>query len=349
VLSVLAWLREGVREEGGGGSGRRRSECFSFFFSSFTLADGKTLTPINLGRRKMPPRRRAKDAASAPAAAPEPRAKSPPASPNRRAAKKDVAPALSPKKASSAKKPAAPAVDDPDLRRRQQRNHRRLLSALAALAALAATTVALWQQNKALRAALSPLAQLARETELFGGGVSAWEAVRDGVSEALRTGPARGSVAASPGAAAAAAGFGPHHPVVLVPGFVTSSLELWSGPKCAQKYFRSRFWGGLSMTTRLLGDKRCWLETMALDQRTGLDPVTSRDDDEEEDEGEEKGVNEDGDGDGGGDAEEKKKPKWNKRRRTTRLRAVEGLAGVDYFMPGKLLLSFLDFFRGGGV
>ena len=285
-------------------------------------------------------RRRAKDASSAPAAAPEPRAKSPPASPNR-ALKKDVAPAAanpSPKKNASTKKPksSAPALDL-DLRKR---NHR-LRVALVVLASLAATTYALWQQNKALRAALSPLAQLARETELFGGGLSAWEAMRDGVSEALRTGPGSASASNSPGAAAAEAGFGPHHPVILIPGFVTSSLELWSGPSCASKYFRSRFWGGLSMTTRLLGDKRCWLETMALDERTGLDPVTRAEEgEEEEEEDEEKEVNSEGHGDGddGGEKNKNKnkKPKRNKRKRTTRLRAVEGLAGVDYFMPGML-------------
>ena len=290
----------------------------------------------------MPLRFRAKDAPAPAAATPEPRAKSPPVSPTR-AAKKDVAPAAatapSPKRGnSSTKKPApsaSPSSVDLDVLLHQQRTRRRLLSALAALAALAASTYALWQQNKALRAALSPLAQLARETELFGGGLSAWEAMRDGVSEALRTGPSSSAAASSPGAAAAAAGLGPHHPVIIVPGFVTSSLELWSGPKCAQKGFRSRWWGGLSMTKMLLGDKRCWLETMALDERTGLDPVTtlsSGEEDEEEEEGK-KGT-EEANGDGG---TENKKPKRNsRRRRTTRLRAVEGLAGVDYFMPGTL-------------
>jgi len=286
----------------------------------------------------MPLRRRAKEAAhaaAAPATTPAPQAKSPPASPSR-TAKKDApaSPKRSPERPGSNPMAAASKADlnlDLDLLR-QQRNHRRLLTALAVLVTLAATTYALWQQNKALRAALSPLAQLARETELFGGGLSAWEAMRDGVSEALRTGPlGAGSGLSSPGAAAAAAGLGPHHPVIIIPGFVTSSLELWSGPNCASKYFRSRFWGGLSMTTRLLGDKRCWLETMALDEETGLDPVTSRDNDEEE-QGEKE--EESSGGDGGG----KKK---QKRKRTTRLRAVEGLAGVDYFMPGTFFFEGL--------
>ena len=301
----------------------------------------------------MPLRRRAKDAPAAPVAAAATQAKTPPSSPSR--AKKDAS-SVSPRK--SAKKAVNSATTglDPNLDllhdRQQRRNHRRLLTALAVLVTLAATTYALWQQNKALRAALSPLAQLARETELFGGGLSAWEAMRDGVSDALRTGPlGAGStaVSSSPGAAAAAAGLGPHHPVIIIPSFVTSSLELWSGPSCASKYFRSRFWVGLSMTTRLLGDKRCWLETMALDEKTGLDPVVSRDDYDEEEEEEEREEaekeesNDNGvDGDGGEEKKPKRKKK-NKRKRTTRLRAVEGLAGVDYFMPGTSLIFFFSF------
>ena len=97
------------------------------------------------------------------------------------------------------------------------------------------------------------------------------------------------------------------------------------------------------MTTRLLGDKRCWLETMALDGRTGLDPVTP----EEEDEREERKMEEEkeergGNGGGAGDGEEKKEKKKPIRTRTTRLRAVEGLAGVDYFMPGMDCLFLLS-------
>ena len=88
------------------------------------------------------------------------------------------------------------------------------------------------------------------------------------------------------------------------------------------------------MTTRLLGDKRCWLETMALDERTGLDPVNSRDDDDDDDGNDEVEGEEEGKEKEETEEEEKKTKKPPKRRRTTRLRAVEGLAGVDYFMPG---------------
>ena len=33
-------------------------------------------------------------------------------------------------------------------------------------------------------------------------------------------------------------GYEPKFPVVIVPGFVTSGLQLWQGQPCAKKYFR---------------------------------------------------------------------------------------------------------------
>lgn len=33
-------------------------------------------------------------------------------------------------------------------------------------------------------------------------------------------------------------GYKPKHPIIIVPGFVTSGLELWHGKPCASKYFR---------------------------------------------------------------------------------------------------------------
>ncbi|EIE21902.1 Lecithin:cholesterol acyltransferase [Coccomyxa subellipsoidea C-169] len=99
-------------------------------------------------------------------------------------------------------------------------------------------------------------------------------------------------MAPRPGRELAKKGWKPKHPIIIVPGFVTSGLELWSGKPCAARYFRQRIWGSLSMTQSFMGDKACWLEHMALDNTTGLDP---------------EGV---------------------------RLRASEGLLGVDYFFPG---------------
>ncbi|KAF6256224.1 Lecithin:cholesterol acyltransferase-domain-containing protein [Scenedesmus sp. NREL 46B-D3] len=75
-----------------------------------------------------------------------------------------------------------------------------------------------------------------------------------------------------PGQLAAKKGMRAHHPVVIVPGFVTSGLELWQGEECAQSYFRQRLWGTLSMAQTLLADRGCWMRHMKLDPVTGSDP-----------------------------------------------------------------------------
>ncbi|KAL0043739.1 hypothetical protein WJX82_004801 [Trebouxia sp. C0006] len=103
-------------------------------------------------------------------------------------------------------------------------------------------------------------------------------------------------------------GLRPKHPVVVVPGFVTSGLELWQGHKCAEDYFRERIWGSLSMTQSFYNNASCWFEHMQLDEKTGMDPED----------------------------------------RAIRLRAAEGLEAVDFFMPGyhvwaKLIESLGDF------
>jgi len=64
----------------------------------------------------------------------------------------------------------------------------------------------------------------------------------------------------------------PHHPVVFIPGVVSSALELWEGKPCAQKYFRQRFWIDSALLLQFLLDGECYLEHMTLDPETGLDP-----------------------------------------------------------------------------
>ena len=41
-----------------------------------------------------------------------------------------------------------------------------------------------------------------------------------------------------PGKALYEQGHRPKHPVIVVPGFVTSGLELWQGKPCATRFFR---------------------------------------------------------------------------------------------------------------
>ncbi|GLD97098.1 hypothetical protein PINS_up005781 [Pythium insidiosum] len=39
-----------------------------------------------------------------------------------------------------------------------------------------------------------------------------------------------------------------HAPVVMLPGFTSTGLEIWNGSECSKAYFRQRMWG----TTRML-------------------------------------------------------------------------------------------------
>ncbi|GLI65076.1 hypothetical protein VaNZ11_008503 [Volvox africanus] len=76
-----------------------------------------------------------------------------------------------------------------------------------------------------------------------------------------------------PGMVMARRGYRAKHPVVIVPGFVTSGLELWQGLPCGQRYFRQRMWGTLAMVQAFMTDPACWFQHMELDPRTGLDPT----------------------------------------------------------------------------
>lgn len=66
------------------------------------------------------------------------------------------------------------------------------------------------------------------------------------------------------------------HPVVLIPGVISTGLESWSlegSPECpSQPYFRKRLWGSWYMLRAMLLDKQCWLKHLMLDPITGLDP-----------------------------------------------------------------------------
>ncbi|GFR45802.1 hypothetical protein Agub_g7258, partial [Astrephomene gubernaculifera] len=81
-----------------------------------------------------------------------------------------------------------------------------------------------------------------------------------------------GGAGLRPGLVMARRGYRAKHPVVIVPGFVTSGLELWQGLPCGQRYFRQRMWGTLAMVQAFLSDPGCWFRHMELDPATGLDP-----------------------------------------------------------------------------
>jgi len=66
------------------------------------------------------------------------------------------------------------------------------------------------------------------------------------------------------------------YPIVMVPGFVTSGLELWEGEECARKHFRQRFWGSMSMARTFFADRECWRRHLTLDPYNGGDPPSIR-------------------------------------------------------------------------
>lgn len=66
------------------------------------------------------------------------------------------------------------------------------------------------------------------------------------------------------------------HPVIMIPGFVTSGLELWEGTPCAKKHFRQRLWGSVSMAKTFLADRHCWRQHLSLHPKTGMDPPNIR-------------------------------------------------------------------------
>jgi Lecithin:cholesterol acyltransferase len=63
-----------------------------------------------------------------------------------------------------------------------------------------------------------------------------------------------------------------NHPVVMVPGFVTSGLEVWAAKDCMKRFFRQRLWTAVTGATSFLGERECWKEHMMLDPWTGSDP-----------------------------------------------------------------------------
>ena len=60
--------------------------------------------------------------------------------------------------------------------------------------------------------------------------------------------------------------------MVIVPGFISSGLELWDGLKCGKHFFRQRMWGTPAMVKAYMSDRQCWMQHMRLDPLTGMDP-----------------------------------------------------------------------------
>jgi len=93
------------------------------------------------------------------------------------------------------------------------------------------------------------------------------------------------------GEAMKARGLTAQHPVVLVPGIVSTvsftnyvyhrtiefnssqSLESWSTSPEYRAFFRERLWGGFNMISQVMFNRDKWIAAMMLDPDTGLDPL----------------------------------------------------------------------------
>lgn len=62
------------------------------------------------------------------------------------------------------------------------------------------------------------------------------------------------------------------HPMVMVPGVISTGLESWGTSNISRPYFRKRLWGSWSMMRALVMEKENWKRHVMLDKETGLDP-----------------------------------------------------------------------------
>ncbi|KZT69720.1 LACT-domain-containing protein [Daedalea quercina L-15889] len=70
----------------------------------------------------------------------------------------------------------------------------------------------------------------------------------------------------------AAEGLTAKHPVVLIPGIISTGLESWSTTPEYRPFFRQKLWGGFSMLHQVMFNKEKWMAALLLDVVTGLDP-----------------------------------------------------------------------------
>ncbi|EJP69287.1 hypothetical protein NHJ13051_009166 [Beauveria bassiana] len=74
------------------------------------------------------------------------------------------------------------------------------------------------------------------------------------------------------GLKARAEGLHADHPIVMIPGVISTGLESWGTANVSRSYFRKRLWGSWTMMRALVMDKENWKRHVMLDKNTGLDP-----------------------------------------------------------------------------
>ena len=60
----------------------------------------------------------------------------------------------------------------------------------------------------------------------------------------------------------------PSMPIIIIPGIISTGLELWRGLKCADGKFRHRFWTSMQMVDNIGRDHQCWLKHISLNLST---------------------------------------------------------------------------------
>ncbi|KAI3396032.1 hypothetical protein diail_528 [Diaporthe ilicicola] len=63
-----------------------------------------------------------------------------------------------------------------------------------------------------------------------------------------------------------------HHPMIMIPGVISTGLESWGTANASRPYFRKRLWGSWTMMRALVMEKEVWKKHIMLDKKTGLDP-----------------------------------------------------------------------------
>lgn len=76
----------------------------------------------------------------------------------------------------------------------------------------------------------------------------------------------------SVGLKARSEGLDAHHPMIMIPGVISTGLESWGTANVSRPYFRKRLWGSWTMMRALVMDKEVWKRHIMLDKKTGLDP-----------------------------------------------------------------------------
>lgn len=60
----------------------------------------------------------------------------------------------------------------------------------------------------------------------------------------------------------------PSMPIIIIPGIISTGLELWRGTDCAKGKFRHRFWTSMQMVGNIGRDHQCWLKHLSLNLST---------------------------------------------------------------------------------